>query len=147
MQSAIGRIQLKKLDGWNFSRSKNALIFLDLLKDLPVFRIPFPPSTLKSAWYKLYGYLNKNALAADWDRRRILNELQNSGYPALTGSCSEVYLEKCFQNSGISPAYRLPNAQLLGETSLMFLVHPGMSERQVFNYAKSVKHILLKSTR
>jgi len=50
------------------------------------------------------------------------------GVPCFSGSCSEVYLEKAFDNTAFRPAARLPHAKELGETSLMFLVHPTLRE-------------------
>ena len=43
--------------------------------------------------------------------------------PCYSGSCSEIYLEKAFAGS-LVPSERLPVAKELGETALMFLVHP-----------------------
>lgn len=51
--------------------------------------------------------------------------------PCFSGSCSEVYLEKAFDNTGFRPAQRLPVAKELGETSLMFLVHPTLLQAEV----------------
>lgn len=68
--------------------------------------------------------MEPEALADGWDRDRIMNEVVARGVPCFSGSCSEVYLEKCFQDLGLAPAAPLPVARELGETSLMFLVHP-----------------------
>lgn len=68
--------------------------------------------------------MEPEALAPGWSRDRILSEITEAGYPAFSGSCSAIYLEKCFQQAGPAPAERLPAARQLGETSLMFLVHP-----------------------
>jgi dTDP-4-amino-4,6-dideoxygalactose transaminase len=48
-----------------------------------------------------------------------------------SGSCSEVYLEKTFDNIGFRPKERLPNAKELGETSVMFLVHPTLTKDEI----------------
>jgi len=39
-----------------------------------------------------------------------------------------VYLEKAFDDTGWRPAKRLPIAKELGKNSLMFLVHPTLTE-------------------
>ena len=57
-------------------------------------------------------------------------------HPAFTlccyqGSCSEVYLEKAFDGTGWRPTERLPNARRLGETSIMFLVHPTLTQAEI----------------
>jgi len=40
-------------------------------------------------------------------------------------------LEKAFENTGLRPPKRLPIAQQLGETSLMFMVHPTLTAKEV----------------
>ena len=54
-----------------------------------------------------------------------------AGVPCFSGSCSEVYLEKAFDDTGWRPTHRLPNAKELGETSLMFLVHPNLTSAEI----------------
>ena len=58
-------------------------------------------------------------------------EINEKGVPCYSGSCSEVYLEKAFDNTGLRPKERLANAKELGETSLMFLVHPTLTEDEI----------------
>jgi len=71
------------------------------------------------------------ALKEGWNRDRIMAEINARGVPCFSGSCSEVYLEKAFDNTGFRPAQRLPVAKELGETSLMFLVHPTLTEAEI----------------
>ena len=145
LQSAIGRIQLKNMDEWNKKRSFNAKILFNALKDLDGIRIPIPKEDIKHAWYKFYFYLNLKHLKSDWDRDRIISEINESGFPAYHGGCSEIYLEKCFQNIDLSPSKRLPNAEELGKTSIMLVLHPNINENQMQNYAECVKNIIEKS--
>lgn len=63
-------------------------------------------------------------LKPGWDRDRIMNEIVAAGVPCFSGSCSEVYREKAFDGTGWRPVTPLLTAQELGETGLMFLVHP-----------------------
>jgi dTDP-4-amino-4,6-dideoxygalactose transaminase len=51
--------------------------------------------------------------------------------PCFSGSCSEVYLEKAFDGTDLRPAEPLYVARELGETSLMFLVHPTLTEAEI----------------
>jgi dTDP-4-amino-4,6-dideoxygalactose transaminase len=142
LQSAIGRIQLQRLPEWTAARTRNALLLADALSDLPAVRVPLPPEGLTHAWYKFYAFVQPEALAAGWSRDRILSEIAALGYPALSGSCSEIYLEKCFQDAGLAPAERLPVARKLGETSLMFLVHPTITPEQMAGYAEAVRSVV-----
>ena len=147
LQSAIGCIQLQRLPEWTAARTRNALQLAEALHDLPAVRVPLPPEGLTHAWYKFYAFVQPEALAAGWSRDRILAEIAGLGYPALSGSCSEIYLEKCFQDAGLAPAERLPVARQLGETSLMFLVHPTITPEQIAGYAEVVRAVVKRACR
>ena len=119
----------------------------EALRDLSAVRVPLPPEHLTHAWYKFYAFVQPDALADGWSRDRILSEIAALGYPALSGSCSEIYLEKCFQDAGLAPSKRLPVARRLGETSLMFLVHPTITPEQMAGYAQAVRSVLHQACR
>ena len=146
-QSAIGIAQLSKLTEWNSIRKRNAMTLVSALSDLSLVRVPLPPQNLTHAWYKLHAYLNISALASDWSRERIIFEITQAGFPCFSGSCSEIYLEACFQRANLQPASRLPVAAQLGMTSLMFLGHPTITKSQAEAYALTVKKVLLAATR
>ena len=147
LQSAIGRIQLQRLPEWTAARTRNALLLAEALRDLPAVRVPLPAAGLVHAWYKFYAFVQPEGLAAGWSRDRILAEITEAGYPAFSGSCSEIYLEKCFQDAGLAPPERLPVARLLGETSLMFLVHPTITPEQMAGYTEVVRTVVKRSCR
>ena len=90
-----------------------------------------PKKDIKHAWYKFYCYLNLQALASEWDRSRIIKTINEHGFPAFSGSCSEIYLEKCFKKYNLNPSKRLPVAKELGETSLMFLCNPNLTKKDI----------------
>jgi len=87
--------------------------------------------TCVHAYYKYYAFVRPENLATGWSRDRIVDEINARGVPCYSGSCSEVYLEKAFDNTGFRPKERLPVAKELGETSLMFLVHPTLNEAEI----------------
>ncbi len=147
LQSAIGRIQLQRLPEWSAARTRNALLLADVLADCSAVRVPLPPKGITHAWYKFYAFVQSDALAEGWTRDRILFEIGALGYPALSGSCSEIYLERCFQEAGLAPAERLPVARELGDTSLMFLVHPTITPEQMTAYAEAVGSVVQRACR
>jgi dTDP-4-amino-4,6-dideoxygalactose transaminase len=63
------------------------------------------------------------------------------GIPCASGSCSEIYLEEAFPES-MRPTERLPVGKALGETSLMFLVHPTLSADDMFDTALAVQKVM-----
>jgi dTDP-4-amino-4,6-dideoxygalactose transaminase len=147
LQSAIGRIQLQRLPEWTVARTRNALQLAEALAGCSAVRVPLPPEGITHAWYKFYTFVNPEALAAGWSRDRILSEIAALGYPALSGSCSEIYLERCFQQAGLAPAERLPVARELGHTSLMFLVHPTITPEQMATYTDVVRSVVKRACR
>ena len=132
---------------WTALRTRNASLLADALGDLSAIRLPLLPDHLTHAWYKFYAFVKPQALADGWSRDRILSEVSALGYPVFSGSCSEIYLEKCFQDAGLAPAQRLPVARELGETSLMFLVHPTITAEQIAGYAQAVRSVVQQACR
>jgi len=142
LQSAIGRIQLNKLEDWIKTRTRNALIFIEYLSKVSTVRVPIPSEKVQSAWYKFYCYVKPETLKEEWSRDRIIKEINSLGYPAYSGSCSEIYLEKCFQDYGFNKEKRLKVAKELGETSIMLLVHPTITDIEIQDYANIVSKVL-----
>ncbi|HXX92763.1 MAG TPA: DegT/DnrJ/EryC1/StrS aminotransferase family protein [Planctomycetota bacterium] len=128
VQSAVGRVALRRLPSWLASRARRSDILAEALGKVECLRVPAVPAHVGHAYYKFYAFVRPERLKADWSRDRIVEEVSKAGVPCFTGSCGEVYLEKAFEVAGLRPARRLPVARELGETSLMFLVHPTISE-------------------
>lgn len=76
-----------------------------------------------------------------------MEAINAQGIPCFSGSCSEIYLEKAFVDRGWGLAERLPVAKEPGETSLMFLVHPTLSEEDMHDTARPVEKVLRVATR
>jgi len=81
-----------------------------------------------------------------WSRDRIVQEINAHGVPCYQGSCSEVYLEKAFDGTGWRPEPRLPVAKALGETSLMWLVHPTLTQAEMARTAEVVGQVLRQAS-
>ena len=123
MQSAIGRIQLGRMPEWQAARTRNANAILEAARSNPIFRVPDVPNSVSHAYYKAYIFVNGDTATRD----RIIGEINAAGVPCFSGSCSEIYREKAF--GGL--AQTLPVTQDLGGTSLMFLVHPTLSDAEI----------------
>lgn len=131
MQAVIGRIQLKRMPQWQAQRLANANKIWTAARECPALRVPVVPADTVHAAYKCYVFVEPQALKDGWDRDRILSEIAARGVPSFSGSCSEVYLEKAFDGTDYRPAEPLPVARELGETSLMFLVHPTLTAAEI----------------
>ncbi len=84
-------------------------------------------------------------LKEGWTRDRIAEEVNSLGVPCFQGSCSEVYLEKAFDDTGWRPEVRLPHAVELGETSLMFLVHPTLTKQEIDKTCSVLSEVLTEA--
>ncbi|SEK70245.1 dTDP-4-amino-4,6-dideoxygalactose transaminase [Roseovarius nanhaiticus] len=151
MQSAIGRIQLEQMPAWQSAREANASALIRALTpfagdDDPV-RLPLPDTSdgTRHAWYKFYTYVRPENLRSDWSRDRIATEITAAGVPCMQGSCSEIYREKAFDDSGLRPDQSLPVAKRLGETSLMFLVHPTLEPEHLTRAAEAIKDVMSRA--
>lgn len=147
MQSAIGRVQLRKLPEWTRLRNRHAAILTEGFSKIQALRLTIPPPEAGHAYYKYYVFVRPDMLAPGWDRNRIMNAITAEGVPCFSGSCSEIYLEKAFVDVGYGPVERLPVAKELGETSLMFMVHPTLSEADMSDTVKAVLKVMGAASR
>jgi dTDP-4-amino-4,6-dideoxygalactose transaminase len=131
VQAAIGRCQLRKLDSWVDKRRANAAQLRSALANVPGVRVPVPPAHIDHACYKFYAFIDLGRLQRGWTRERIIEAITAAGVSCFSGSCSEVYLEKAFDGHPSRPAQRLAVAKELGESSLMFLVHPTLDSAHI----------------
>lgn len=143
VQAAIGRIQLQRMPIWTVRRAEVAgRIAQALAPFAQAVRVPLPGAGLRHAFYRLYAYVRPDGLRDGWSRDRIVAELADTGVQVLHGTCSEVYLEKAFDSTPFRPAERLPVARELGETSLMFLTHPTMSDAELDLATAAIARVL-----
>ena len=142
MQSAIGRIQLGRMDNWHQKRKDNAQEILNICARFPnVMRLSKIENDIEHAWYKLNVYIRPEGLKDQWDRDRISDEINQLGIPCYSGSCAEIYLEKAFDNK-FRPEKRLANAQELGKKTLMFLVHPTLTANEIKHTCDAINKIM-----
>ncbi len=141
VQSAIGRIALRRLPEWVATRRRYAALLDQQLRGVTTARIAVPPAHLQHSYYRYYVFLRRERMRPGWTRETMMRRLHEQGVPCFTGSCSEIYLERAFDTTG-RPAERLPVAQDLGDTSLAFLVHPTLSEAEVRRTAVVISSVL-----
>lgn len=142
MQSALGRIQLKRLPQWQAKRKANAGYLLAAFGKLPGLRMPLLPASIEHAWYKFYAFVVPELLRTDWSRDRVMAEIEARGVPCSVGSCSEIYREKAFLDRGWGPIDPLEVARELGDTSLCFLIHPTLGVAEMALVAEVVAEVM-----
>lgn len=159
VQAAIGRIQLARMPDWTAKRTAYAQSIWEACRQHKAVRVPSfgcnsstcnaacaSRSACNHAHYKCYIYVRPEQLVSGWNRNRIMQAINAQGVPCNQGSCSEVYLEKAFDCNGLRPATRLPNTRELGETSIMFLVHPTLTQAEIDLTCEVVGKVLAKAS-
>lgn len=158
IQAAIGRIQLRRMAEWSARRRQFAVRLGSVCARYPALRVPrfdcgpegkqdcAEHQGCRHAYYKYYVYVDTDLLADGWSRDRIIESLMKEGIPCYHGSCSEIYLEKAFEHTPWRPAERLPVARMLGETSLMFLVHPTLTDAEIDRCIDGIDKVLRQAS-
>lgn len=145
VQAAIGRKQFQKLDAWVEKRQGYADVLNKYLEEIPSLRVTTRFPDVGHSYYKYYVFVRQEYLKKDWNRQRILEAINAEGIPCFSGVCGEIYLEKAF--AGMRPQERLPVAQKLGETSLMFLVHPTLEKSDIDDTCTAVEKVMTAASK
>lgn len=146
MQSAMGRVLLRQLPAMVDLRRLHATTLTQRFSEIPELRLTVPPSDVFHSYYKYYAFARPERLHPDWNRNRVIEAINAEGIPCFGGSCSEIYLERAFPEQ-MRPPHRLPVAKALGETSLMFLVHPTLTDADMHDTADAVRKVMAHATR
>ncbi|MCF8093599.1 MAG: DegT/DnrJ/EryC1/StrS aminotransferase family protein [Desulfotignum sp.] len=155
MQAAMGRVMLKKLDGWVEKRRSNADRLTRGFENIPGLRVTVPGPEIYHSYYKYYVFINQNELKNSWNRDLVIEALNNAGVPCNTGTCSEIYREKAFKKGSyrIQGAVkdngkdRLPVARQLGKSSIAFMVHPTLTSESIHYVIEQVTRVMKKAVR
>ncbi len=140
IQAVLGSKQLQYLQDWRHQRTRNASFLIRDFAQQEALYTPTPPPAMRHAWYRLYTFVRPDRLKEGWNRDRILRTIRDAGVECFSGSCSEIYLEKAFQE--FAPPVRLPVARQLGETSLAFLVDPAQTQQGLETVAHTVREVV-----
>jgi dTDP-4-amino-4,6-dideoxygalactose transaminase len=158
MQAVIGRIHLSRMPEWAAARKRNAEAIWAACAEFAALRVPqvkcasclgscrSAGASCDHAHYKCYVYVRPEQLADGWSRDRVIEAINAEGVPCYQGSCSEVYLEKAFDGTGWRPEPRLPVAKVLGETSIMFLVHPTLTRAEINKTCEVIRQVMVQAS-
>ncbi|MDY0086978.1 MAG: DegT/DnrJ/EryC1/StrS aminotransferase family protein [Coriobacteriia bacterium] len=147
MQAALGRRGMSHLPAWIERRRRSAAVLDAAFSELEGLRVTVPPPEFGHAYYKYYTFVRPERLSDGWDRDRIAAAITAEGIPCFTGTCPEIYRELAFERASLAPAERLGVARELGETSLMFLVHPTLGDAEMNDTAAAVSKVMAVATK
>jgi len=142
-QAVIGRIQLGRMADWQARRAANAARLNAACQNHAVVRVPRVPDDCVHAYYRFYAFVRPELPAAGWNRDRIVEEIKVRGVPCYHGSCPEIYRERAFEDSQYRQANPLPVARELGDTSMMLLVHPTLTDAEIRRTSEVLDEVLI----
>jgi dTDP-4-amino-4,6-dideoxygalactose transaminase len=142
VQAAVGRVALRRVPEWVTIRRRHAAALHALLQGTPALRFAAPGDDYFHSHYRYYAYVQPNQLAPGWTRNRIVEAIQASGVPCGVGVCPEMYREGAFAFQGIGPKERCRVGREVGDTCLMFLVHPTLEEEHIRRTAEVIRNVM-----
>lgn len=143
---ALGRVMLRHLPAYHEARVRNAGRLAAALSALPGLTplVPAADSGLEHGFYRLYGLIDTDRIAAGWSRDRIIDAINTEGVPAQYGSCALISNEVAFSTIDLhrAPTATLEGAELAHERSIAFFVHPGLTEGDIDDIAAATYEVL-----
>ncbi|NKB43783.1 MAG: aminotransferase [Alphaproteobacteria bacterium] len=146
-QSAIGRLQLRKLEDWVSARRHNAAALSSALKGLAGVADLTPPESVRHSYYKYNVLIDPKALSGNWTRDRIVDELNVHGIPARVGACPDISGEKAFAHASINTSNPRPNAAGIADRTLMLPVHPTLTDGNMAFIADTLRATISAAVR
>jgi dTDP-4-amino-4,6-dideoxygalactose transaminase len=130
IQAAVLRIKLKRLQGWNQSRRKNAALYTELLQDVPGITLPVEAGFAESV-YHLYVILadNRDGLQKFLAEKGVATGLH---YPL------PLHLQKAYTHLGYEKG-DFPVAESAAERLLSLPMYPELTEEQIEYVCTSIK--------
>ncbi|KXI27544.1 DegT/DnrJ/EryC1/StrS family aminotransferase [Paraglaciecola hydrolytica] len=146
VQAAVGLKQLEKMPDWTAKRQAYSQQIWTIAGQCKALRVPSIPAYIEHAAYKCYVFVEPSQLKTGWNRDRIIDAINQQQVPCFSGSCSEVYLEKAFDDTPYRPKQPLVNAIELGQTALMFLVHPTLQQYEIDKCCEVLAEVMLEAS-
>ena len=141
-QSAIGRLQLRKLGGW-VKRRRMLASHLDAAIAGNPAAVPLtPPENARHSYYRYNILLDRKALRKNWTRDRVVEELNSSGIPARVGACPDISAEQAFTNARLNTSQSRPVARDLEDRTIALPVHPTLSDGNITFIAETLRRTL-----
>lgn len=141
VQAAVGRRQLRKVDGWVSTRRAHAARLTSGLSGLAALRTPVVGPGEGHAFYRYYLRIDPAGLRPGWDRDRLVAAIAAEGVPAAHGGCSEIGRERAFGGAGL-PQRVLPHAAALTRASMTLPLHHRMTAADVDDVLAAVRKVL-----
>ena len=125
--AAIGRAQLKKLDGWNKKRIENAKLLSEGISKIDGLTPPYVDERVKHVFHQ---YVIKVEEEFPLNRDELMAKLREKGIGSAVHYPSPVHQQPFYQKLGY-PKDICPNAIEASKKVLSLPVHPAVSEKDI----------------
>jgi dTDP-4-amino-4,6-dideoxygalactose transaminase len=136
-QAAIGLKQLAKLPDWISKRNHHANVLINGLSQFKFLDVPAFDDVEGNlnAYYRVYIKIKSGFDQLVFNNKSlrdfVISQMEEEGVPCFSGACSEIYKEKLFEEQGLAPEQRLPNANYYTDQALCFLVHHTITDQEM----------------
>jgi len=96
MQSAIGRIQLRKLPLWVSLRQRNARLLSCGLADLVGLRVPLVLDNVDHAYHAFFALVRPEVPRPGWSRDQVVLALSAEGIPCMSETSPGIVRKQAF---------------------------------------------------
>ena len=132
VNAAIGRVQLKKLDGWNKARRQVANLYRELLKDAPGIELPPEESPKELPVYHLFVVRSQR-------RDRLATFLEENGVEAAIHYPVPIHLQEPYRALYKYSEGSFPISEKLAGQVLSLPIHPGITEGEIETVSRLVR--------
>jgi dTDP-4-amino-4,6-dideoxygalactose transaminase len=147
VQAAIGRVALRRVPQWVATRRRHAAALHAAFQQESGLRLAAPPAECFHSHYRYYAYVRPDHLGPGWTRNRIVEAINAEGIPCGVGVCPEMYREGAFALRGVGPKVRCSVGKEVGESCLMFLVHPTLGDHHIQQTIQATCKVLRQGLR
>ena len=128
IQSAIGRIQLKKIKKNKLRRNNISKLIIQKFKNSKLYSFQKSDFNYEHAYYRLYININKKNVLPKVYNLHFIKYLISNKISSGVGTSSEIYKEKSFKNLKVS-SKNFKNSQYLKKYSFAIFVNQSMSSK------------------
>jgi perosamine synthetase len=133
--AAIGRVQLRKLEGFNRKRRENARILTDGVRKIKGLA---PPHVAKGVKHVFYQYVIKVKNQFSLSRDRLAKHLQKEGVGVAVHYPTPIYKQPLYQGLGYEKTV-CPNTEDACKHVLSLPVHPAVTKKELAYVIQALK--------
>jgi perosamine synthetase len=137
VNAAIGRVQLRKLDGWNKTRRRIADLYRRTLEGVPGITLPPAETPKETPVYHLFVIRSEH-------RDQLAAHLERNGVEAAIHYPVPIHLQAPYREEYAYSEGSFPVAERLAGQVLSLPIHPAITEEEVHTVSRLVRESTTK---